>query len=167
MTRFNIAALQEQGMSQAEIDAYIREKEAAIYGPKAGGGTGYDIGSPMPGPAIQTPGATRPDLNKPTLEDLGKPNTGPRPPKIEEVEIDYFNNPKPSSGGNQPDRSIPESGDFQNLLDKRKKRKEQEPQETPNSRIPKKKTAKLEQMVGEEGGSRFQKMLDRIKQISG
>jgi hypothetical protein len=149
MTRFNIAALKEQGMSPEQINAYIAEQEAAMFngprGPKAGGGTGYDIGTPMPGPATQTPGATRPDLNKPTLEDLAKP----------------------SSGGNQPDRSIPESGDFQNLLDKRKKRKEEQPQETPNSRMPRKKTAQLHEMAGEEEGSRFQKMLDRIKQISG
>lgn len=55
MTRFNIAALQEQGMTRDEINEYIREKERAMYGGPRGtsaSGPPRDIGrgDGYPGP---------------------------------------------------------------------------------------------------------------------
>ena len=76
MTRFNITALQEQGMTPEEINAYIAEQERAMYGgPRNSGAPTTQSES------FDTKEATftaTPPIKKASL-GLESSTTGPRP----------------------------------------------------------------------------------------
>lgn len=84
MTRFNIAALQDQGMTPDQISSYIREQEAAIYGgprgPKGGGGavTPTSLVTPRPVPEPYKGDSVKGDFVKGgTGYDIMAPMPGP------------------------------------------------------------------------------------------
>jgi len=98
MTRFNLAALQEQGMTPQEIKAFIRDKERSMYG----GSQTYTTSTAGPRPP-EPSYAPKPTPSKP-VEAYTTSTTGPRPPE-----------PKTTT-------TTTKSTDFQVLLDKNRKK---------------------------------------------
>lgn len=115
MTRFNIAAMQEQGMTRDEINAYIAERERAMYGgPRSSGAPTTQSES------FDTKDATftaTPPIKKSPL-GLESSTTGPRPPEptrsvpVEKSPLGL----ESSTTGPRPQQSS-ESASFQSLLD--------------------------------------------------
>ena len=212
MTRFNIAALQEQGMTPDQISAYIREKESAMFGgprgPRGGGGvvtptglveprpvpepgkggTGYDVMAPMPGPAITSPGGTRPDLGSLTLEDIGKPGVdimAPMPPRPGKPGLADIG--KPGSGVNEEPETprevmVPKTQDssetgeedtprrskkkekFQKLLEKKKARRKANRMERKQDRREARIEAKRERLADKPRRlAKFEEMLQALQ----
>lgn len=86
MTRFNLAALQEQGMTPKEIEAFIRDKERSMYG----GSQTYTTSTAGPRPP-EPSYAPKPTPTGP-VKVISPSITGPRPPEPEYA-------PKPTPTG--------------------------------------------------------------------
>lgn len=116
MTRFNIAALQEQGMTPEQIQSYIRERERAMFtGPR---GSSAPTPPPQDGPQAQTSTGPRPPEPQKTTSEFNTKDATftPAPPQVTQSEPVEFNTRDATFTPAPPVRTSNESASFQSLL---------------------------------------------------
>lgn len=131
MTRFNIAALQEQGMTPEQIQSYIRERERAMYGGPRGSSaptTPQEVYPPQKGQQgshFSSAGPRPPEPQKTTSESEFNTKDAtftPAPPQVTQSEPSEFNTRDATFTSSPPVRTSNESSGFQNLLNEVKEK---------------------------------------------